>query len=64
MESTTIEIQGLPESIVKALSERASEVGTTAPEYVRYLIEENLASPLSLRVLYAPVRANQGKRNF
>lgn len=56
MESTTIEIHGLPESVVKALSERANEVGTTTPEYIRYLIEEDLASPLSLRVLYAPVR--------
>lgn len=56
MKSTTIEIQGLPESVVKALGERANEVGATTPDYIRYLIEEDLASPLSLRVLYAPVR--------
>ncbi len=56
MESTTLEISNLPESVVQALRERAEEVGTTAPEYVRYLIEEDLASSISLRVLFAPVR--------
>ena len=56
MESTTLEISKLPESVVKALRKRAEEAGTTAPEYVRYLIEEDLASPMSLRVLFAPVR--------
>lgn len=56
MESTTLEISNLPESVVEALRKRAEEVGTTAPEYVRYLIEEDLASSVSLRALYAPVR--------
>ena len=56
MESTTIEISGLPESVVKSLGERAKEVGTTTPDYVRYLIEKDISSPISLRVLYAPVR--------
>jgi hypothetical protein len=56
MGSTTIEISNLPESVVKALRERAEEIGATATEYVRYLIEEDLASPISLRVLFAPVR--------
>lgn len=56
MESTTLEISNLPESIVQALRKRAEDVGTTAPEYVRYLIEEDLASAVSLRTLYAPVR--------
>ncbi len=56
MESTTIEISNLPESVVKALSKRDEEAGTTPAEYVRYLIEEDLASSMSLRVLFAPVR--------
>lgn len=56
MESSTLEINDLPESVVKALRKRAEDVGTTAPEYVRYLIEEDLASSISLRVLFAPVR--------
>ncbi|MCI0485662.1 MAG: hypothetical protein L0229_03580 [Blastocatellia bacterium] len=56
MESTTIEISNLPESVVKALSKRAEEAGTTMPEYVRYLIEDDLSSSMSLRVLFAPVR--------
>jgi hypothetical protein len=42
MESTTLEIINLPESVVKALREKAEEVGATATEYIRYLIEEDL----------------------
>ncbi len=52
----TIEVSGLSESVVKAVSERAKEVGTTKEEYVRYLIEEDIAASLSMRVLFAPVR--------
>ena len=56
MHTDTIQISGLPESVVKAVSERAHEVGTTTEDYVRHLIEEDVASSLSMRVLYAPVR--------
>ncbi len=56
MDSTTIEINGLPESVIKSLGERAREVGATTPDYVRYLIEKDISSPMSLRVLHAPVR--------
>lgn len=56
MLTDTIQITGLPESVVLAVSERAHEVGTTPEEYVRHLIEEDVASSLSMRVLYAPVR--------
>lgn len=53
---TTIKITGLPETTIEKLGERAEKIGSTTPDYVRYLIEEDLVSPLSLRVLYAPVR--------
>lgn len=56
MHTETIEVAGLPETVIKALDERAKEIGTTAPEYVRCLIEEDLSAPLSVRLLYAPIR--------
>jgi len=56
MLTDTIEVSGLSESVVKAVGERAREVGVATEDYVRYLIEEDVASPLSVRVLYAPVR--------
>jgi hypothetical protein len=56
MLTDTIEVSGLSESVVKAVGERAKEVGVATEDYVRYLIEEDVASPLSVRVLYAPVR--------
>lgn len=56
MLTDTIEISGLPETVVQAVRSRAEAVGTTPEQYVRYLIEEDLASNLSLRVLFAPVR--------
>ncbi len=56
MLTDTIEVSGLSESVVKAVGERAKEVGVATEDYVRYLIEEDVASPLSARVLYAPVR--------
>lgn len=56
MLTDTIQISGLPETVVQAVDDRAKKVGTTAEQYVRYLIEEDLASSLNLRVLFAPVR--------
>lgn len=56
MDTATIEINGLPAATIEKLGERAEKIGATTPEYVRYLIEEDLISPMSLRVLYAPVR--------
>ncbi len=56
MDTATIEVAGLPDAIVKALDERANEVGTTPMEYVRFLLVEDLSRPPSLRSLYAPVR--------
>lgn len=56
MQTDTIQISGLPETVVQAVNDRAKKVGTTAEQYVRYLIEEDLASELNLRVLFAPVR--------
>ncbi len=56
MLTDTIQVSGLSEAVVEAVNERAKEVGVAAEEYVRYLIEEDVASPLNVRVLYAPVR--------
>jgi hypothetical protein len=57
MLTDTIQISGLPETVIQSVSDRAKAVGTTAEEYVRYLIEEDLSSSsLNLRVLFAPVR--------
>lgn len=56
MLTDTIQVSGLSETVVEAVNERAKEIGTTTEEYVRYLIEENVASPLNARLLYAPVR--------
>jgi len=56
MLTDTIQVTGLSEAVVEAVSERAKEIGVGTEEYVRYLIEEDVASPLSVRVLYAPVR--------
>jgi hypothetical protein len=55
-ETGTIEIPGLSTATIDKLEKRAEKVGATASEYVRYLIEEDVDSPISLRVLYAPVR--------
>ena len=44
MLTDTIEISGLPEAVIQGVSDRAKAVGTTAEEYVRYLIEEDLSS--------------------
>ena len=56
MDTATIEVVGLPETIVKALDARANEIGTTPTEYLRFLLVEDLSRPTSLRALYAPVR--------
>lgn len=56
MLTDTIQITGLPPSVIEAVEKRANEIGTTAEKYVRYLIEEDLASTLSMRGLFAPVR--------
>ncbi len=56
MLTDTIQVSGLSEAVVEAVKERAKEVGVAAEEYVRYLIEEDIASPFNARVLYAPVR--------
>lgn len=53
---TSIEITDLPEAVLADLQKRAQTIGATPPDYVRYLIEDDLASPISPRVLYAPVR--------
>ncbi len=56
MLTDSIQITGLPPSMIEAVENRAKEIGATAEDYVKYLIEEDLASTLSMRVLFAPVR--------
>jgi hypothetical protein len=56
MLTDTIQITGLPPSVIEAVENRAKEIGATPEDYVRYLIEEDLASELNMRVLFAPVR--------
>lgn len=56
MLTDTIQITGLPPSVIEAVENRAKEIGATAEDYVRYLIEEDLASTMNMRVLFAPVR--------
>jgi hypothetical protein len=56
MQTDTIQITNLPPLMIEAVENRAKEIGTTTEDYVRYLIEEDLASTLSIRVLFAPVR--------
>ena len=56
MLTDTIQITGLPPSVIEAVENRAKKIGATAEDYVRYLIEDDLASELSMRVLFAPVR--------
>ncbi len=56
MLTDTIQTKGLPPSVIEAVENRAKEIGTTAENYVKYLIEEDLASTLNMRVLFAPVR--------
>lgn len=56
MLTDTIQITGLPPSLIEAVENRAKEIGTTTENYIKYLIEEDLASTLSMRVLFAPVR--------
>lgn len=36
MLTDTIQISGLPETVIQGVSDRAKAVGTTAEEYVRY----------------------------
>ena len=52
----TIQITGLPPTLIEAVENRAKEIGATKEDYVKYLIEEDLNSTLSMRVLFAPVR--------
>ncbi len=61
MLTDSIQVTGLPDAVVKAVSQRAHEIGTTTEEYVRHLIEEDVASSLSMRLLYAPVRQQIGE---
>ena len=56
MLTDTIQIKGLPPSVIEAVENRAKEISATAEDYVKYLIEEDLNSALSMRVLFAPVR--------
>jgi hypothetical protein len=57
MLTDTIQISGLPETTLQGISDRAKSIGTTAEQYVRYLIDEDLSSSaLNMRVLFAPVR--------
>jgi hypothetical protein len=56
MQTDTIQITNLPPLMIEAVENRAKEIGTTTEDYVRYLIEEDLASTLSIRVLFVPVR--------
>ncbi len=56
MLTDSIQITGLSPSIIEAVENRAKEIGASAEDYVKYLIEEDLASTLSMRVLFAPVR--------
>jgi hypothetical protein len=56
MRTDTIQITNLPPLMIEAVANRAKEIGTTTEDYVRYLIEEDLALTLSMRVLFAPVR--------
>ncbi|MEO6588879.1 MAG: hypothetical protein ABIP06_06075 [Pyrinomonadaceae bacterium] len=56
MLTDTIQITNLPPSVIEAVENRAKEIGATAEDYVKYLIEEDLNSTLSMRVLFAPVR--------
>ncbi len=53
MLTDTIQISGLPETVIQGVSDRAKAVGTTAEEYVRYLIEEDLSSSSSICVFYS-----------
>ena len=57
LETDRIEIAVLPPEVLQALDERAQQVGTSREDYVRGLIQKDLSAPLSLRELYAPVRA-------
>lgn len=60
----TIQISGLPEAVIQGVRDRAKAVGTTAEEYVRYLIEEDLSSSsLNLRVLFAPIKESGTSEN-
>jgi hypothetical protein len=58
MLTDTIEVSGLSESVVKAVGERAKEVGVATEDYVRYLIEEDVA------FVCAGQGTNQGERHF
>ncbi|MFN7949295.1 MAG: ribbon-helix-helix protein, CopG family [Blastocatellia bacterium] len=56
LHSEPVEITGLPPDMLKALDDRAQQTGRSREEYIRQLIEKDLAGPVSLRDLYAPVR--------
>ena len=56
MQTDTIQISGLPETLIQGVSDRAKAIGSTTEQYIRYLIEEDLSSSLNMRVLFAPVR--------
>ncbi len=61
MLTDTIQITGLPPTLIEAVENRAKEIGATKEDYVKYLIEEDLNSTLSMRVLFAPVREEIGE---
>lgn len=56
MLTDAIQITNLPPSVIEAVKNRAKEIGAAAEDYVKHLIEKDLASALSMRELFAPVR--------
>jgi plasmid stability protein len=51
MESTIIQVRGVPESVVATLRERASRQGVSLSAYVRELLTEDAAEPTLAEVI-------------
>jgi len=57
LETEVLQIDGLSEDTLRVIEERASLTGKSREEYVVGVLERDAKAPLSLRDLYAPVRA-------
>src|SRR5579862_7828972 len=56
MQTHTIEVTGIPDSILELLDARAREKGSDRNTYLRDLIERDVKNTTTLRDLFAPVR--------
>jgi hypothetical protein len=64
MSSLSLQDIGLKPAQLRAIEKKAKDVGQSAPQYVRSLIERDLLADQSFDELLRPVREDVRKRGF